>query len=289
MQRGTAIHESTQWIDGSEAEILLAYLLRQPRELIIAHNERRLSPLTRVQFFRLVRQRAKGMPIAYLTGHKEFFGLDFIVNKHVLIPRPETEMMVELALHTIKNQKSKVNCQLSIVDIGTGSGCIPIAIAKTIEQSNNRAITIFATDISRRALRVAKQNARRHGDDITFLHGNLLEPLIKKIKLKIRNLEFFITANLPYLTQEEFDVEPSIQYEPRQALVAHNAGVSLYEELLNQIKRCTVYASRCTIFLEINPSQSSTMTSLIAKYLPDTKIEIKKDLAGRDRVVMIKF
>jgi len=150
-------------------------------------------------------------------------------------------------------------------------------------------IQTFATDISRAALRVAKKNAKIHGVKIQFFHGNLLKPIIKKIinhKAKIINL--IITANLPYLTEKQFQDEPSIQREPKITLVADNNGLALYEELLQQINSLLLIAN-CSllILLEIDPSQTEEISKLIKKYLPQSKIEIKKDLAGRDRLVKI--
>jgi release factor glutamine methyltransferase len=158
----------------------------------------------------------------------------------------------------------------------------------------------YATDISSGALRIAKKNAQRHGVDITFLRGNLLQPLLSKFPPFIRGrrraelaqapegqgeFSLVITANLPYLTQEQFNSEPSIQDEPPSALVAGNHGLALYEELFKQIRLLIVH---CSLFLEIDPSQSATIRQLISQHCPNATVEIKTDLRGQDRVVCIE-
>ena len=304
-------------IDQLDVELLLAHVRHSRREHLLAHPDQALS-LTAVHRFRsLIKKRAEGLPLAYLVGSKEFFGLNFIVNKFVLVPRPETELIVEMALDRLQesdfsNQTSDFRKPKSesrspkaiLVDLGTGSGCIPIAIMKTLEtkkqkntENKKTLVRVIGTDISQWALRVARKNARRHGVDITFLHGNLLEPIIKTYNptspaggLKPITYNLIITANLPYLTEEQYASEPSIQSEPKSALVAKNNGLALYEKLLKQIQ--TLISSFphffISCFFEIDPSQSRRITSLIQDYLPGAKVEIKTDLAGRERVVVIR-
>lgn len=284
-----------------DAELLLRYVLEMSREQLIAHPETPVGLSQRLRFLRHVRRRARGVPLAYLTGHKEFFGLDFLVDKHTLIPRPETETLVELALEEIRKLG---NCEIKnaiLADIGTGGGCIPIAITKTLKHKNTKTLArVFALDISRKALQVAKKNAKRHQVDITFLHGNLLEPFSAKEQestpknfasgqAKTRK-HLVVTANLPYLTAEQYAAEPSIQFEPRSALVAANKGLALYEELLKQIQSVISKFPnfQISLFMEIDPSQSTHIIQLVKQYLPHALVEIKKDLAGRDRVVCVR-
>lgn len=281
-------------IDRLDAELLLAFVIQKKREYVLTYGDAPLSFLQTFRYKRLIKKRIQGIPLAYLIGHKGFFGLDFLVNKHTLIPRPDTELMVELVVERIKNEELRMK-NILLIDIGTGSGCIPIAIKKTIEPGNNGTIQTFASDISHGALRIARKNAKKHQVNITFLHGNLLEPINKKISKDNGTIEqcntIILTANLPYLTQAQFDSEPSIQHEPHSALVAANNGIALYEELLKQIVThislfpCFVIA----IFFEIDPSQSSAITKCIQTYFPQAIINIKKDLAGQDRVVMFEI
>ena len=169
-----------------------------------------------------------------------------------------------------------------MIDVGTGSGCIPISILKNVD----RSIQTFAIDVSRPALRMAKKNAKKHAVKINFLHGNLVEPLLKNYKLQATKL--IITANLPYLTEQQFQTEPSIQREPKQALVAKKNGLALYEKLLEQIKFLNPnFNFQISAFFEIDPSQTNAISVLIKQILPEATVEIKKDLAGLDRLVII--
>lgn len=279
-------------LDPLDAELLLAHLLARTREYVLTHFDHQLTLRQSRAFVKLVKKRSCGVPLAYITGHKEFFGLDFFVNKQVLIPRPETELLVESALENIKNEK-RAKGNVILIDIGTGTACISISILKTIAQANHLTIPAIATDISRRALKIARQNARRHDLDIIFLRGNLLEPVRAHIsqqrsRPKTKTPSLIITANLPYLTQAQYRSSPALQHEPRSALVAKNNGLALYEELLKQTKcLISLFYFPCSIFLEIDPRQSTVITGLIKKHLPPAKIEIKKDLAGHERVVCL--
>ena len=258
-------------------DLLKAHAINQPKEFLYSHPEYRLTiwEFLRLKYFVFLRKY--GYSVATIVGHKEFYGLDFFVNKHVLIPRPDTEMMVAEVL----NLKSEIlNHKSILVDVGTGSGCIPIAILKTLK---HKRIKTLAIDISRAALRVAKKNARTHNVNIEFLRGNLLQPINKN---SIHETQIIITANLPYLTEKQFQDEPSIQREPKSALVADNSGLALYEELLQQIKFLPT-PHNLLLLLEIDPSQTEAINKLITKYLPESKLEIKKDLSGLDRLVVI--
>jgi len=273
------IQKVSKLINRLDAELLLAHALNTPRAFLIAHGDEKMGTLARWKFHTLVQKRKRGIPLAYLTGHKEFYGLDFLVNKHTLVPRPDTELMVEEVMQEIKKSKN----QITIIDVGTGSGCIPISILHTIRTSGLSVICkYYATDISKKALNIAKQNADKHNVHITFKHGNLLEPFSPE--LRTLNSQLIITANLPYLTQTQFDEEPSIQHEPHSALVAEHEGLALYEELLKQIK---TYHLKPKTYLEIDPSQTKKISNFITDIFPTAKIEIQKDLSGNDRVVKI--
>ncbi len=194
----------------------------------------------------------------------------------MLIPRPETELMVETTLTEIKNRPAEV----TLIDVGVGSGCVPISIGKKSEKK----INILAIDISCLAIRVAKKNAKTHGVDIKFLYGSLLSPL-RSANIHT-NSDVIITANLPYLTDKQFAEEPSIQREPKIALVAEHNGLALYEKLLYQTK--TVFPNKkITLFLEIDPTQTEEIKKIILLLYHEAQIEIKKDLSGLDRLVKI--
>ncbi len=266
------LQHANKLIDSKESQILLAHVLKKPKEYIIAHPETKVGFFNSFKYKKLVKKRKKGWPIAYLTGHKEFFGLDFLVNKYTLVPRPDTEILVESVIEKIQNNDV-------IIDVGTGSGCIPIAILK-----NCQKIKGVATDISQKTLKVAKENAKKHEVEISFLHGNLLEPVIEKIP-KEKNI--IITANLPYLTETQFETEKSIQHEPKSALVAEDNGLKLYKELIRQIQ--LLEGKNITAFFEIDPSQSTSLNEYVLGIFPNAVVEIKKDLANCDRIVIVQI
>jgi len=262
-------------------DILLAAAIGKNREFILAHPAHRLNLWQYIKFIYFLRRLRRGCPVAYITGHKEFFNLDFFVNKHVLIPRPDTELIVDEAL--IEMRKIKTGNSILLIDVGTGSGCIPITISKLLQQEN---LTTVATDNSRRALGVARKNSRRYRVDAHFHQGNLLTPVYSFFSKPYSQI--IITANLPYLTSEQFASEPSIQREPKTALISDdNNGLAIYEKLFEQINELSMANRPLLILIEIDPRQLSDARELANNYFPQSLIEIKKDLAGRDRVVKI--
>jgi len=280
--------QSTISISAFDRDVLLAYVLKTSREYIIAHPETKLSVWQYSFFLCLVYKRKKGYPVAYLTHQKSFFGLDFFVNKHTLVPRPDTECMVELAIsHITKHQLQ--DSSITLIDIGTGSGCIPISILSTLQhQSSVCILHARASDISRQAITIAKRNATKHTVDITFKQGRLLKPWISELtRNSSLTSHIIITANLPYITEQQWKNEPSIQREPKSALVACEQGLALYRELLAQVSELQI-STPLTIFFEIDPSQAIAIPSLVHEYVPTASITIHKDLQGHDRIVVIK-
>ncbi len=271
-------------IDRLDAELLIAHTLKTTREFIITHPEKILTFTERLKFKSYVASRRLGLPIAYITKEKEFYGLVFSVNKHTLIPRPDTEILVEEVVQYVNQFISKENKQAVLIDIGTGSGCIPIAILHTLKTfgMDQEISSARATDISTQALKIAKKNAKRFNLKINFKKGNLLKPFLNKISAE----NLIITANLPYLTEEQFRKEKSIQHEPKLALVADSQGLALYQELFEQIKQIKNY-QEIAIFIEIDPSQLKKSKLLIDQYFPKNRIETIQDLSGLDRVVKI--
>ena len=273
---------SSKKISFQDAELLLAHALKKTREFIIANPKNKPTFLQKIKFKYYTKKRSKGIPIAYITGNKEFFGLNFKVNKHTLIPRPDTEILVEKAIKEIKSHLAKNKLQIAnyklpiLIDIGTGSGCIPISILNTCKLEH---LQTYATDVSGSALKIAKKNSKKYNADIQFVKGNLIEPITKK------QSPIFITANLPYLTNEQYTNSPSIQKEPKTALVAKNQGLALYEELLWQIK--IIKTQNIVCLFEIDPNQTKPITNIIKTIFPKAGIEILKDLSGLDRVVHI--
>jgi release factor glutamine methyltransferase len=254
-----------------DTELLLSQVLNKPKEYLYTYPEKKLTTKQLNYFTTLFTRRQKSEPTAYILGHKEFFGLDFKVNKNVLIPRPETEQLVEEALQFAKKKKI-----LSVVEIGVGSGAVIISLAKNLTQHE-----FIGTDISAKALAVAKQNAKQHKAKIHFLQGNLLTPL----KSAISNLQSsIIVANLPYLTTKQLNNQ-QLQYAPKSALAGGPDGLKYFREFFHQLQQYKLQPQ--AIFLEIGHNQGAKIRKLAQLALPKYKITVKKDLCGFDRVIII--
>jgi len=247
-----------------EAELILAKAMGAAREWIIAHPEAELNDEQRARFDEMIAQMNRGVPLPYVLGEWEFFGLTFKVNQHVLIPRPETELLVETA---IRYQPS------AICDVGTGSGIIAITLTTKLNDAE-----IFATDISEEALKVAKENAQRYGvaDRIKFIHGDLLEG-VGKVNM--------ICANLPYIPTQELETLEVIKHEPRLALDGGDDGLRIVERLLDTAREHLL--PRGVILAEIAANEGEATLRLAKTYFPAATSEVKKDLAGLDRLLMI--
>ncbi|HEU0175290.1 MAG TPA: peptide chain release factor N(5)-glutamine methyltransferase [Blastocatellia bacterium] len=205
-----------------DAQTLLAEALGEDRTYLIINFNRQLPEDLLSKFRAMVNRRAAGEPLQYITGHQEFFGLDFEVTPDVLIPRPETELIVEETIRIV--QKYGI-ARPVIVDVGAGSGAIAVALARELS-----AARVIASDISEAALRVARHNAARHGlgDRVGFVASDLLDAFAEE------DFADFILSNPPYVSEEEM---PSLQrevrdWEPRLALTDSNDGLSLYRRLL---------------------------------------------------------
>lgn len=273
---------TTTSIDPLDAELILANILRTSREFVVAHPEKRLNFRQAWRYKRQAAERAAGKPLAYITGRAWFYGLEFLVNRHTLIPRPDTELLVEAGAQQI-NRLHQAGTPVTLIDVGTGSGCVAIAIMKTlVEWGMEDLVTAFAGDTSKSALRVARRNAKRYHVDITFKHGHLLEPFMQILKQKKYCI---ITANLPYLDAAWHAQEPSIQFEPKTALVAGKSGTALYEELFQYVKTSAV---EWDMYLEIDPRHADEMKVLLERELPGAQFEIKDDLQGLPRMIQVK-
>ncbi|NQV12892.1 MAG: peptide chain release factor N(5)-glutamine methyltransferase [Parcubacteria group bacterium] len=256
-----------------DAEVLLCLVLGISKEKLYGRLEQNLTAEQQKKYWQLVTRREKHEPIAYITKHKEFYGLDFYVDERVLIPRPDTEVLVE----TVIEEYGDVAKSKTIADIGTGSGCIAVALAKNLPQAK-----IYAVDISPEALAVAKINIKKHEvqGQIELKQGNLFEPLPEKVDT--------VVSNPPYLAQERTNEIKSdvIDHEPHQALFAGSDGLKYYQELLAQAQNHLRPSGLIT--LEIDPLVVEDVTQLAQKYFPPNTPQIKKDLAGKERVLIIK-
>lgn len=288
-----------------DLELLIAHSLEKEREFILSHPEHIINPNQLLIIKKNIKKRINHNPIAYITGHKEFYGLDFKVDKHTLIPRPETEIIIEQALFEILSTSNNPS-STHIIDIGTGSGNIIISMAHeilktnetkniTFKQNKDSIIKFFAIDRSKKALKIAKENARTHklNEKINFIQGNLLTPLIKNKKYKIINSEIIILANLPYLSKEIYKSAPKDvrNYEPKSALYSPGAGLQHYRKLFKQIQFLLTDKNHQSIIviIEFSPEQKSLLQKTIKDLFPKAKINFQKDLAKKWRTVKIKF
>jgi release factor glutamine methyltransferase len=254
-----------------EGELLLRYVLKISRTQLYLDLEQELSPQQEETFWRLLRRRIGGEPTAYTTGHREFYGLDFYVDPHVLIPRPESELLVEVALTLAKNRPL-----FTIADIGTGCGAIAISLALELPEAK-----IYATDISASALEVALINCQKHGvaDRVYLLQGNLLEPLPEPVDL--------IAANLPYVRKSQLARMGSARFEPLLALDGGSDGMERIRQLCCQVDNKLRPGS--SLLLEIGQGQRRAVTALLHTLFPKGKIEVMPDLSGIDRVVSLSL
>lgn len=256
------------------AEVLLAHTLNISRAHLLAHLDQLipLSPGHPIAFHSLVDRCAGGEPLAYLVGHKEFYDLDLICDPRALIPRPETELLVETILHLPPSP-----FPLLLADIGVGTGCIAITLAKHLPTAH-----IYATDVSPDALDLARLNAQRNGvsDRVTCLRGDLLEPLPEPVHI--------IAANLPYVTTGEWETLPAHirLHEPRIALDGGADGLDLIRRLLNQAPNYLLAGG--VVVLEIGANQGPAVLQLAHAAFPHAQIELRQDYAKLDRLTIIK-
>jgi len=258
------------------AEVLLAHVLGVSRAYLLAHPERALTDVEWEAFAQLVARSARGEPLFYLIGEREFYGLPFKVTPAVLIPRPETEHLVDAALEWARSRAYRAYAPLIFADIGTGSGCIAVALAVYLPNSRG-----YATDLSPEALAVARENAARHGvaHRLTFLEGDLCAPLPEPVDLLI--------ANLPYVARSEWEgLDLAIrEYEPILALDGGPDGLDVIRRFLAQAPG--FLRPMGAVFLEIGAGQGAAVLDLARRAFPQAVIRLLKDAAGLDRVVAI--
>ena len=254
-----------------ECELLLRHALKISRIQLYLDLDQELSPQQEKAFWRLVERRLNGEPTAYITGHREFYGLDFYVDPHVLIPRPESELLVEIALGLAKNHPLS-----TIADIGTGCGAIAISLALNLPQAK-----IYATDISAAALKVALVNCQKHGvaDRVRLLQGNMVEPVPEPVDL--------IVANLPYVRKSELAPMSPAKFEPLLALDGGSDGTERIRQLCRQAD--SKLRPGGSLLLEIGQGQKRAITTLLHTLFPKGEIEVMPDLSGIDRVVSLSL
>lgn len=276
----------------SEIIFLLEKILKKPKEFILAHPEFILSAKEFSLLKTKITRQKKGEPLAYILKEKDFFGIPFFINKSTLIPRPETEILVEKVLELIK----KDNKKKIIIDVGTGSGCIIITLAKTLENEKN--ISFFGLDVSSPALTVARKNAKKILDNnkINFHLSDLLEiknhPDFWNKVITSTKTEIIIAANLPYISEKEYSVlDRSVKnFEPRLALISGANGLDHYQKLFLQIKNLKKAFPKNSffLFLEFGFNQKPLLEKLIKQFFPSASPTFSRDLAKKWRIGKIK-
>ena len=261
---------------GFEAEYLLRHALGCTREHLLLALDSDVSSSDQLRFDSVVDRRADGEPSAYITGHKEFYGLQFKVDPRALIPRPETELLVELALEFAAQRTSRVE-GLNITEVGVGCGAIAIALAVNLSRAR-----IVATDISPAALKLASENVSSHGveDRVTLLEGDLLQPVSGPIDILVSNPPYIPSAQLAALPREIRD------HEPRVALDGGEHGMTAIERLIRQAK--DKLRPGGAMFVEIGWDLGDRALARSLDFWPESDASISPDLAGLDRVLTLR-
>lgn len=277
------IYEALRWassfleehdLETPIAEILLKHFLEVDRTKLFQKFQDELPQPVERKFKEALAEVVKGVPVQHITGVEHFYGREFSVNHHVLIPRPETEELVVGLLKRIEQTFPGQN-NISVVDVGTGSGAIAITLAL-----ENEKLDVTTVDISTDAIEVAKTNAAQLGADVQFLHGDLLTPMLtEKTKVDV------IVSNPPYISEEDFtELSENVRvHEPTLALVGGVTGYELYERLTHQIP--SVLKKPGIIAFEVGVGQSDQVEQLIKAQFPNANTEIVYDINGKDRMV----
>ena len=257
-----------------EAEALLRQILRYDRARYFASLNDPLDSGQQARLDCLIGRRVQGEPLAYITGRREFYALDFIVNPDTLIPRQETELLVDKALEWARGQPRSA---LTIADVGTGSGAIAVALAQSLPDAN-----IYATDISAAALEVAAQNCRRHGvaDRVALMQGDLLTPLPRKVDMIVSNPPYIATELMPSLQRE-------VRREPRIALDGGADGTGVIRRLIAQAAHRL--NSGGLMLIEISPEQADDVAAMAQAHFADAAVSAAADILGLARCVAVSY
>lgn len=260
----------------TDAQVLLAHVLGGSRIDLFVEFDRLLNAKELSVFRVLIQRRGEHEPIQYIVGYQEFWSFTFKVERGVLIPRPETECLIEKTQELFSNSPDR---SLSVLDIGCGSGILAIGVAKEFPK-----VRVFAVDISDVALRVAKENAERHGvlDRVEFLKSDLFSEIPKGKKFDL------IISNPPYIGEAQWKIlDPQIRdYEPKEALVAGKEGIEIHQKILEQAIKYMCKGG--AVILEIAPEQASLLNDYLTKQRIFSNIQISKDYEKRERVLVVQ-
>ena len=256
-----------------KSRLIMQFVLNKPREYLVVYDKEKLTLRQEVNYFKAIKKLCNGIPIQHITNRKEFMKMTFFVDENVLIPRPDTEILVEEVIKIAK----KINAR-KILDLCTGSGAIAISLAKYIDKSN-----ITAVDISDKALNVAKLNAKNNEveDRITFVESDLFKNL-KKEKYDI------IVSNPPYIKKEVLKkLGKEVQKEPKLALDGGYDGLDFYRKIINKAEEYLKFNGY--LCFEIGYDQKEDVENLLKEQEKYINITCKKDLCDNDRVVIAKL
>ena len=264
------------------ADTLLAYILSCDRANLYTNPDDLINDSDICKYNELIHKRASHVPLQYITKRVEFMSLDFVVDEGVLIPRPETEILVEAVIKKTDN-KLYHDRKITIIDIGTGSGNIAVSLAKNISN-----VKIYASDISREALTVANENVLRHDvtDKIHLLHGNVFEAFSSNVK---KGQVDFIVSNPPYVSKSESkNLEPElIDHEPLLALIGGEDGLFFYKQIIKDAADWIKPGGY--LIIEIGETQANSIIKLMQNELHYDEIEIINDLQGKERIISAKI
>jgi release factor glutamine methyltransferase len=268
--------EMTSDMPGMDAQVLLACLLDKPRSWVLAHPEESLTGSQTTMLETLVARLVRGEPLPYVVGHWEFFGLEFEVTPDVLIPRPETELLVERAIAWLRELETGRRV-MRVMDVGTGSGCIAISLAVNV-----RDLSITATDISFAALNVARRNAEKMNvsGDITFLETDLFP------NPSISDPFSLVVSNPPYIPTNTLCNIPVYGREPTLALDGGPDGLTVIRRILAEVPHQLI--SGGMLLMEIEASEGPSVLSLASDAFTNARVQLHKDIAGHDRLLEVQ-
>jgi len=252
-----------------DAQLLLSEVTAQNRAVILAHPERLLTEAQAAQFAQMVQRRAQGEPLAYIRGRMPFYDRELIVTPDVLIPRPETELLLEWALEVAQQTRPRV-----VVDIGTGSGALAVTFKAHYPDAD-----VYGVDISAAALAVAQANSAAQAVTVDFLHGDLLEPLAARAIQPD-----MVLANLPYITSDDVPLLEVSRYEPTLALDGGADGLTLIRRMLARAPQ--VCAAGAWLFLEIGAEQGQAALALAQQV---GTAELRRDYTSLDRLIGVRL
>lgn len=252
-----------------KTKVLLKYFLNVDDSYLIIHNDENQDKEIETKFINCINELIEGKPLQYITHHQEFMNLDFYVDENVLIPQPDTEVLV---LQTINIIKQYENRNIKVLDLCTGSGAIAISTAKAFE---NQAVQVYASDISDKALEVAKKNSKKNDVHINFINSNMFENIDEKFDIIVSNPPYIETETIKKLSKD-------VQQEPHIALDGGFDGLEFYKIIASEYEK--YLNDNGTLLLEIGYNQKQSVTELFI----NRNVECIKDLAQNNRVIIVK-